>query len=215
VIKYSSENNLLLVGYQDGNIDLILDNGIYNLADIKRKQISGNKTINNILFVGQYAYLSCSFGIVVLNLMKKEIKETYFIGEYGNPLTVYEVAFDGTNLFAATESGLLIANYDNPFLVDYSNWSKVTQIPGWNKKFNAITYLNGQVFANLTNTINNIDSVFILDANIWSFFTHSGYENLALSSSSNKLLVISRKNIKIFTSDGDFEREINTYDWAD
>lgn len=215
VIKYSRENNLLLVGYHDGNIDLILDNRIYNLSDIKRKQISGNKTINNILFVGQYAYLSCSFGIVVLNLMKKEIKDTYFIGKDGSSLTVYEVAFDGTNLFAATESGLLIANYDNPFLVDYSNWSKVTQIPGWNKKFNAITYLNGQVFANLTNTTNNIDSVFIRDANTWSFFTHSGYENLALSAAGNKLLVISRKNIKIFTSDGEFEREINTYSWAD
>jgi len=76
-IRYSQQYKMLIIAYSDANIDLIMDDGITNISDIKRKPIFGNKTINNITFYGDYAYLSCGFGIVVLDLIKKEIKDTY------------------------------------------------------------------------------------------------------------------------------------------
>ena len=38
-LAYSKENNLLLIAYSNANIDLLIDNTIFNLSDIKRKQI--------------------------------------------------------------------------------------------------------------------------------------------------------------------------------
>ena len=64
------------------------DNEVINIPDIKRKEISGLKKINNIYFKNNLAYLSCSFGVVVLDLIKKEIKDTYKIGENGIYLVI-------------------------------------------------------------------------------------------------------------------------------
>jgi len=78
-IRYSPENELLLIAYSNANIDIIRGNYIHNISDIKRKSITGVKRINHILFNGSDAYLSCGFGIVVVNLDKREIKDTYYI----------------------------------------------------------------------------------------------------------------------------------------
>ncbi|MCK4855426.1 MAG: hypothetical protein KAT31_14205, partial [Bacteroidales bacterium] len=77
-INFSRDQNTLLIGYANANIDIIEGTDIHNIPDIKREQITGNKTIHNILFINEYAYLSCGFGIVVINLPKKEIKDTYY-----------------------------------------------------------------------------------------------------------------------------------------
>ena len=44
-IEYSHEYQVLLIAYTNTNIDLIENNIIYNLSDIKRKPISGVKKI--------------------------------------------------------------------------------------------------------------------------------------------------------------------------
>lgn len=82
-IGYGEESGTVLIAYANSNIDLIQDKEIFNLSDIKRKQIMGNKAINNVMFVGDLAYLSCGFGIVAVNTDKKEIKDTYYIAENG------------------------------------------------------------------------------------------------------------------------------------
>ena len=44
---------------------------VYNMSDIYRKQLSGDKSVYDILVVDKVAYLSCGFGIVALNLEKR------------------------------------------------------------------------------------------------------------------------------------------------
>ncbi len=93
-IAYSEENNVLIIAYNNSNIDLVYGSQVVNISDIKRKQITGDKAINNITFIGNEAYFACSFGIVVLNLEKQEIKDTYFIGDGGSAIVVNDVAAD-------------------------------------------------------------------------------------------------------------------------
>jgi len=115
-LAYSKENDLLMITYWNANIDILNGNDIFNLSDIKRKQISADKTINNILFVGKMAYLSCGFGIVVVNLEKMEIKDTYYIGKYGAYLNEFDLATDGTFFYAATADGGYKAGVSDPNL---------------------------------------------------------------------------------------------------
>ena len=101
-IAYDDNRDLLVVAYKNTNVDLVGSNNILNIPDIKRKQLTGNKTIHNSIIIGDYAYLSCGFGIVVLNLEKREIRDTYYIGENGSQSNVYDIVSDGTWLYAAS-----------------------------------------------------------------------------------------------------------------
>jgi hypothetical protein len=61
-IGYSEQTRILVIAYEDANIDLIYDNQILNISDIKRKQILGDKKIYSIFFRDELAYLACGFG---------------------------------------------------------------------------------------------------------------------------------------------------------
>ena len=128
-ISYDSNRDVLVVAYENTNIDLVRENEILNIPDIKRKQLTGNKTIHNSIIIGDYTYLSCGFGIVVLNLDKNEIRDTYYIGENGSSRNVFDIEFDGTWLYAATENGLFRADINSPNLIDYNNWSIINTLP--------------------------------------------------------------------------------------
>src|ERR1044072_201853 len=66
-LGYNSYNDILFVGYKNGDIDLIRGKQIINLPDIKRAQIIADKAIYNVYFVGALAYVSTGFGIVVIH----------------------------------------------------------------------------------------------------------------------------------------------------
>lgn len=138
-INYNEYNSTLVVGYKNGNLDLIRNNTIVNLPDIKRAQVVGSKAINNIYFVNQLAYLSTGFGIVVIDTDRNEVKETYFIGNNGANVEVNDVTSDGTTLFAATESGIYYAPINDPFITNFATWNRFNNLP------------NGVSFATFTN----------------------------------------------------------------
>ena len=79
-IRYSSFINALVVVYKNANIDILYDDGsVYNITDFKNKVLP-DKTINNIDIQGNTAYLSTSFGVVVLDLENMEFENTYSTG---------------------------------------------------------------------------------------------------------------------------------------
>jgi ligand-binding sensor domain-containing protein len=96
---------------------------VVNVSDIKHKNIPGNKAINSILNNGNLCYLSCGFGIVVIDLIKLEIKDTYIIGKTGLAVNVHSCAIGGNTICAATDDGLAVAIASNPNLANYSFWT--------------------------------------------------------------------------------------------
>ena len=199
-LAYSSEKNVLLIAYQNANIDLLIGNQFFNISDIKRKQLSADKSINNVLFVGNLAYLSCGFGIVVVNLDKKEIKETYFIGTDGSYIKVFDLATDGNFFYAATESGIYKANAHDANLQDYNKWVRESSIPKYNKKFNKIENFNGRIIAN--NTTDNDawsgDKLYVLDGSAWNpLLTGISYVS-DMTSNGNYLVISSREEVGIY-----------------
>ena len=122
-VAHSHDIDVTIITYENCNIDLLKDNQIINISDIKRKEISGLKLINNITLKGETAYLSCTFGLVLVDLQKEEIKDTYNIGD---TISMYEIngcAFLGDSIITATSNGMYFANINNPNLADFNNWS--------------------------------------------------------------------------------------------
>ena len=146
-IAYSEEEDVVLVAYENSNLDLVYKNNVFNLSDIKRKQIQGDKKIYRILIVGKTAYLSCGFGIVAVNLEKREIKDTYYIGYQGSQVVVFDMTFDGNQLFAATAEGIFTADINNQSLQDFNSWTKVASIPHASQKFSEIESYSGSIIA--------------------------------------------------------------------
>ena len=197
-LAYSKDNDVLLIAYQNANIDLLIGNTIFNLSDIKRKQLSADKTINNIMFSGKLAYLSCGFGIVVINLERKEIKDTYFIGNEGDYLNVLDLASDGTNFYAATINGIYKASVTEPNLQNYNNWVRQTNIPHPDQKFNTIELFNGKIIANYTPDEWYSDEMYQLDGNVWTSFLPEIRYAREISTTGNYIVISSRNQIVVY-----------------
>lgn len=123
LIAYSSFNACLVVAYTDANIDIIDEDGVvYNIPYLKDKQLNVDKTVNNIYFIEDKAYLASGFGILTLNLSRVEIADTYVIGENASMIPVYAINSDGTYLQALTEEGIKTALLQGVNLLDFQNW---------------------------------------------------------------------------------------------
>ncbi len=105
-LAYDFATQSLVVAYNNSNIDIVNEGFAYNLSDIKRSEISGDKSIYHIRFFKGNAYLATGFGVVVLDLQRMEIKETWYLGAGGNYTPVYDLAFAADSIYAATGEGL-------------------------------------------------------------------------------------------------------------
>lgn len=190
-INYNSDYQTLVIAYSNANIDLIKNNTIINISDIKRKPILGNKTINNIYFIGKYAYLSCGFGIVVLDIDKEEIRETYYIGKDGSQVNVLCLVKDPKDsLFAASERGIYKANLKDPNLSNFAAWHKDPGIDS-TAKYNTMTVFNGTVFVNKKRENVNSDTIYKYADGRWSKWERTLYSPIMKLESNSKYLLIS------------------------
>lgn len=126
-MAYSPLHDILLVGYSDGRLDFVYgNNDTYTVYDIAEKELGGAKNIRHIGIKGRYAYLSMPFGIIMVDLQKQEIKETYFIGQDNTYLPVWQTVVSGNRIYAATEQGLKYADLSASNLNDFSVWKTDT-----------------------------------------------------------------------------------------
>lgn len=191
-IRYSSDLNTVVLAYRNTNIDLFKDNYIINIPDIKRKPILGNKVINKISFHSDFAYLSCGFGIVVLDVVKEEIADTWYIGPNGSQINVFDFTNNDTSFFAATEEGIFYASMDHPNLADFSAWSRMYDAPYAYKEYFLIENFAGNIFGVLREggAISS-DSIVYFNGTEWNYIEKGSYGDVTNMHANNGKLVIS------------------------
>lgn len=117
-IAYIQSYNTLLIVYKSSNIDLLInDNEIFNIPDLMNKSMTEDKTINNIYINKEYAYLSTNFGIMIVNIKKKEITNTYILNK-----KVYNTVLVNQTLYLATDEGIY-QGHTSSNLLDKKNWT--------------------------------------------------------------------------------------------
>jgi len=164
-IGYDDATGIALLAYKNANIDLFIDNTFYNIPDIKLKTITGNKNVNDVYAENGLAYLSMSFGVVVVDLEKKEIKETYSFTSNGQSISVQSFASDDTYCYVTTETGMYRASKNNPNLQAFSQWTKIDNH----------TDLSHLLFYNHKIYVHNTDSVFTWNGTSLNFIYASPY----------------------------------------
>jgi hypothetical protein len=119
--------------------------------------------------------------------------------QHGSPQEVYDLAFNGSQLFAATRSGIFFADINNPNLIDYSNWQRINTIPSPNSKFNCIVNFNNKLYVNNSNDTSNYDKIYYYNDTAWMPFEDSVFKDIYyMQNCHDKLVITGRNKIKIF-----------------
>lgn len=168
-LGWDESQNVLVIGYRNGNVDILGKESVVNLPDIKRSSLVGDKGIYSIVVRDQFAYLACGFGVVVMDLLRKEVKETWILGPGGAQLQVNSLAFRADSIYAATQQGLFVASQQAPNLADFSSWHKRTDLPGTNGAFTSVVDFAGKLFVNSRPGIAP-DTLFFSDGGPWQVF---------------------------------------------
>lgn len=188
-IQYSAERGCLIIVYENSNIDIIESDGIiYNIPDLYNKQLSVNKTINQITIDGDFAYLSTEFGIVVINLKKKEIANTYIIGPDATKIPIYGIAIDQEYIYALSIEYIYKAKKEGSNLLDYNYWQ--------DNKISLNTSEDCRTLYKFSNSLFTIksDSIVYMYNNEWKDFYTSTSKYAKVSVNDEKLLISGGNN---------------------
>jgi ligand-binding sensor domain-containing protein len=174
----------IVIGYINSNIDVVKENKVVNINSIENSNIPGDKRIYSIAVYNQLAYCCTGIGIIVIDLQKFEVKDTYVIGGTGNQVKVSAIATDGNFIYASTDEGLKRSQVTATNLADFRVWQTLSGSNG----------LTAGASQNVVNFQNNIiaqvgDSLFVLQGTNWSFLYTDGWTINNANAGNGKLLL--------------------------
>ncbi|KJD31323.1 ABC transporter substrate-binding protein [Tamlana nanhaiensis] len=196
-IYYSEDYELLVVGYENGLIEVVFEDGssVLTLVDIVEKvTISpANKRINHFNAFENKLYVSTNYGITVFSLDRLEFGDTYFIGDNGAQIQVNQTAVSNGYIYAACTSGNgirkgLIANTN---LIDFQNWERVA----------TGNWLNAQMVNNKLYVISGGRWIYEMENDVLTRLVQYGTTPLKLQSANNNLLVTTQNNVFVYDSE--------------
>jgi ligand-binding sensor domain-containing protein len=125
-LAWDAPRQALLIAYTDGNLDFLTEAEIVNLRAIADSRQS-DRRVYHLQTAGNLAYVATGFGLVVLNLARREVAETYVrIGPGGSEVAVFASATARDSLFVASSQGLLAASLaPGVNRLDFRNWRRV------------------------------------------------------------------------------------------
>ena len=202
-IRCNPALDLLLVAYTNANIDLVDANGeVYNMSEIKDKTILGNKTINNVTFRDEFAYVACGFGIVVFDLKRQEVKDTYYIGQNGDAVNVTDIAFYNGKIYAATTRGLYFADAESANLANYTSWSLDRTLIHPTLNYDQLEAFGGKLLLNHNGEVFNSDTLFVYDGQRWTYFDPAFVtRKRELRVCGDKLLMSCYSNVNVYNAE--------------
>ena len=203
---YADPKGRLIVVYTNSNMDIIKDYKTYNVRDILNKQITGSKTINRIYVEGDLAYLSCDFGVVILDLTTFLVKDSWFTVRNNEPYKANHIAIHNKHYYLATDKGVfsLPVTALNP--ADFSQWKLENELQ--KSSFKLLCSYQGKLFA-VNDGGSKPDSLFTFENQTWNYdasLNTSYFRGFEVKN--DKMLVCSWDHVKLFSGS-----EYKQYNW--
>lgn len=211
-ISWSEENKTLIIAYGNTNVDLVKNNIVMNIPDIYRKFIPVEKKINKIRANGKYAYLASSFGIILIDLVRNEIYDTWKPGTDSEINGVWDIAFGNGKIFAATNEGVFSADLTVDGLSYFGNWRRSTALP--QGKYNSLVFSGNKLYANLSDPTLTGDEVYAVDNSAVLFSFLPGIFNKSFDNASDGFTISSVSSLNYYNLNGNLIKKISSYGWA-
>ena len=122
-IYYDQKGEQLIIGYNNGKIDLLDKKGVHYISALYEKDMTQRKTINNITIDGRTAYFSTPYGVQTMNLNERKLVDSYWLRPGGQETEVIDVALSKDSIYAFTSDSLFCASRTDK-LVDYTYWTR-------------------------------------------------------------------------------------------
>jgi hypothetical protein len=202
-IYYDTIDQALYIGYKNGNIDKVSGNTVINIPAIKLASISGSKKINRFYRYGTTVYVATDFGVVLVNPLKNEIKDTYYPTNSVDPIVDIEIK--DQQILALSPSKLFIGNLGDVLLPSPQGWTQDVRVPMvFNSTYAAIEKVNEEVFVlQKTNAFGN-DTILKLTPTEFVYFDYYsvGLEITNLTQHENKLDVLADGALLTYNANG-------------
>jgi hypothetical protein len=170
-IEANQSQQSLLIAYSSSNIDLIKGGRIINISSILNSSIIGDKTVYNLYSHSKYVYVCLGFGIVVIDVEKEEIKDTYIVGDNNSQIAVLDLHISQDYIYALTNNKIKYAPVNSSFLSDATVWNTINTPIGTN--FNNLESFGEDFFAfGATNVVHKYNN------NNWDTIMNYPNENL-------------------------------------
>ena len=187
------EPGTLVLGYDDGNLDIIKGTDILNFTGIRDAPLNYSKIIHDVRISGNRAYLATEYGIIVFDLDRYDILETWRdLGTNATTWAVSSMTILNDTLYAGTTGGVIAGPLKPGInLVDYNNWKHYASGDGINPGPSSwvVTY-NSQVMA------------VVADRYLYSIRGNKGYLVRDFDPDPIVSLSASSKNISIVKNNG-------------
>lgn len=195
-IHYSSEFQLLMIGYQNGLVEIYFesDGSILPVVDILEKETvaPNKKIINHFNEHNGLVYIATDYGISVYNLQRREFGDTFFIGNGGAQIPVKQTTIFGDYIYAAclNNNAIKKALFSDPNIIDFQQWQTLN-----NGNFSFIQSIENKLYAiKTTNTIFEI-----VNDNFNSLLTFD-QAPVDMRSESNDLLITTKNHVYVYNS---------------
>jgi hypothetical protein len=196
-IKYSETYQLLMIGYENGLIEIVFDSDdeVLSVVDILDKESVSPilKRINHFNEHEGLVYISTNYGISVYDLNRLEFGDTYLIGSGGSQISISQTTILDGVIYAACGNNNAIkkASLSNQNLIDYQQWQMIGV-----GTYKAVQAVGGRLYALRLNRV----FYEIVNNTLNQIFT---YQDLPLDvrEVNSNLIITTIKNVFIYEMD--------------
>jgi ligand-binding sensor domain-containing protein len=183
-VAFDGLRQQLLVAYADGSLDVITADETISITQLRDSpSISGSRKIYHITIAGQLAYLATDYGVAVIDLITRAVKETFRdLGSSGETLAIYASTMKGDSIFLASADGVLAGDTDDN-LLDFNQWRRFNTA-ALNDDIQAITVFDDRVFAAISGS-----GVYEYENGSWTLRFLNGQTFYSLTAGSSSLYV--------------------------
>ncbi len=159
-LEYYDAQSALYIGYENGNLDKIVNNKVTNIPAIRLAEVSGSKRINKIVAYNNFIYVATGFSIVKIDPIKDEVRDTYYPTNSDDP--ILDVSFRNDSIFALTSTKMYRGFIQSSALADPSQWSVDSRLKTLSvgNSYREIEVINDGIYVFSSNPIYGMDSVY-------------------------------------------------------
>lgn len=149
-IKWHALSQQLIVAYNNSSIDIIKGDQVYGINDIQLSNLYTDNKINNISVLDKWVLVATNFGIVIIDVERKEIKDTWFPNNNRKATVTYQTAATSDSLYVVTEEGLFSTPIKNNWVAP-NQWIHLSAFNGFGIK--GVANQKNKIYAHNTNSV--------------------------------------------------------------
>jgi hypothetical protein len=190
-LAYDEQNNRLVVGYENGNLDIISSDHISNNTLLLESNVTESKSVHHISFYEGEINLATDFGVLIMDPITEQAVGSYRnLGPNGGVTAVNQITFLEDMMYMATDSGAMVGDRSLGLnLQDFNNWERLTGSPIGAARVSGITTFNGSIYTSYGDTLLKLSGSEWLEINVFD------NEISRLHSSEDVLMIITDNEI--------------------